>query len=323
MQVLLRCTPEPSEDQAADVSLPLQRELTQTVSIPVVYPFTCLFTPHFQRLGNTTAPSPTKLSSLLADPEPPLPEADCEVDLLAEFHLTGSKAISVEAMEMHLDHSDSGILDSTVEPDDNGLPEVWRTGDMFAASWLLSVGPSESEGVASGTLHVRWKRLDHPFDAADNVATTVIPLPGLQPPISESAVIASYPTTVRLGEAVTMQYKIKNRSSTQMMRVGIEVESSDSWVLSGPRLIQRLSILPGETKTLRLQGIPHGTTGELSLPRFRVFEHLRPETIGGGDGVEDDPSTNTQQREMLVCREGASLHLPADEQGELSILVMP
>lgn len=310
LQLTLRCTPQ-SEETSPSKAMPLQRDLQKTLPISVIYPFTCVFTPQFQQV-RLDAGTSTSLPGLLD--ESPSDEAECEVDLLAEFNLTGGQSITVEAMEVHLTLSDSKILDSTVGPEDGSLPVIWRTGESFAASWLLAPGASESEAVSSGTLQVRWRREGRP---EVETATTVIPLPGLQPPLMEPVVLARFLTIARLGEIVQMEYMINNRSRSQVMRIGVEVESSDFWVLSGPRLIQRLTLLPSERKMIRLQAIAHGTTGTLPLPRFRVFEQLQAPSIGGTEGP-------LQQRELPVCREGDLVHKAVEEQQQaLSILIIP
>lgn len=312
VQMSLRCTPS-SKTQTGN--RPLQRELSETITVPIFHPLSCAFVPYFQAVRQRSNASDQPLSLL----DKPPSSTVCEVNLLADFALIGPKPLSIESMDLKLVRANSHIIDDTLNSELGLLPDVWQTGDTFASSWLLGLGASDTAEESAGSVLVRWRRKE---DLDAPLSTTVIPLPALQPPTQEPTVYASFPTTVQLGRPIDISYSIRNTSVAQPLRLSITVESNEFWVLAGPRSIDRLTLLPLEEKTVMLKGIAHGSTGQVPLPRFRAFEQFRPQVLGeemDEVGRADQPY---EQRELVVLRESESLN-KTDGAQALSILVLP
>lgn len=289
---------------------PQPKEAVETISVPVVHPISCAFFPRFQRRRRRkrTTAKPGLLE------QPPDSTSLCELDLHADFGIIGPFPITVENVDVHLSSTSVGLIGGSLQPGDGLLPDVWSPDDTFAASWLLSVNAAELDSTASpGAVHVSWKRSDE-----SPLATTKIPLPLLKPPINEPAVLAEHPTKARLGEPIEVTYSVLNESPTNMMRLSIQVDSSDFWVMSGTRRIDKLHVLPKEEKVLRYQLIAHGSTGELALPRFHAFEQLRTAPFTG----EEEVSVRGR-REMPVFREAAGLDASDGLDEPLTVLIVP
>lgn len=118
-----------------------------------------------------------------------------------------------------------------------------------------------------------------------------------------------------------------------------QLESSDQWLFSGPRKINRILLLPDTVRSFPLRAVPVAV-GEVDVPRIRVFERVRQyvdpadpsEAVDDalGEGEEAPTPPPPQLRELDVVREYDIARPPLEGAPEvratgapLSIVVLP
>lgn len=160
--------------------------------------------------------------------------------------------------------------------------------------WLLDLLPRSDSSSAS--LQVQWSRT-----GSNLTSTTSIPLPHFESLHNklEHYALVSYPQSTRLYQPTLFQYSITNSHATTPLQLSITVESSPDWVLSSPRKINRLVVLPNFSHTLSISAIPVSRIGPLDIPRVRVFQLLKPDIL-----LEEAAEGTLKTRELPVLPEG-------------------
>ena len=124
--------------------------------------------------------------------------------------------------------------------------------------------------------------------AHDLVAKTDITLPSLKPPEDSLVALLTCPPTVKLHEPFTLTLSIQNRQRFRTADPWLDVDSSETFVLAGPRHIHLPTLLPGMSEDILYNLIPL-STGEIPLPTFKVHDRRKPP----GLLLEDDAGEQT------------------------------
>ena len=166
---------------------------------------------------------------------------------------------------------------------------------------------AESHTLGSESILVDLRR------AGSNTApaTTRIPLPAVSPPPLLPRVIVAVPPSVVQHSPTPLAYRIFNPSRRRLLRLSVHLDGADGFVFAGPRRTGAFTILPYAEHVVRVVIIAVGPTGELALPRLRVFEHVRPgeetqaERVSAAVGADGQDEAQPVLRELPIVVDNA------------------
>ena len=192
-----------------------------------------------------------------------------------------------------------------------------------------------------GILELDWRRTANGTSASSGTTKTYIPLPAFVLPsesgiLVEPLVTCSLPSRVILHQPFRATFRLTrplsdpDPFSITPRIVSFQMESAtDSFVFSGPRIIDRLLLQQSESQEAEgadllaeYMIVPIGRTGLVELPRFRVWEVLdkpAPEEEGNMTLGHEHPGSNI--RELDVIRENTLDMLLEGRQEERSLTV--
>ena len=196
---------------------------------------------------------------------------------------------------------------------------AWQPGHRFALVMTAQVAESHALGAESILIDLRRS------GTAAAPSTARIALPAVAPPPLLPRVAVAVPPSIAQHCPTPLAYRIFNPSRRRLLRLSVHLDGADGFVFAGPRRTGAFTVLPNAEHVVRVVVIAVGQTGEVALPRLRVFEHVRPgeETqakrvgaaVGAGDGQDEAQAV---LRELPIAVENA------DGAGRaLSVTVVP
>jgi hypothetical protein len=186
------------------------------------------------------------------------------------------------------------LVDCSLSDDD--FPIKWTAGDTYSVLWLLDLLASSEEPPLPASIQVTWSRAGSTLSS-----TTTLPLPHFESMRSqlEHYATVSHPPTTRLYHPTLFRYTIANPHATKPLHLSVAVESSPDWVLSTPRTINRLVVLPGSSHTLTFSGVPISRLGALDAPRVRISQLLPADPL-----LDEASDAAVRTRELPILPEG-------------------
>lgn len=197
---------------------------------------------------------------------------------------------------------------------------------------------SEDDGVEfPGTLEVIWRRLvsysssRSLFDTLCRALSdegiprskTILAIPNLYPPREELIALIHCPPAAQLHQAFSLDLTVQNQHPSRTADVYLDVDSSEAFVLAGPRHARLTTLLPGTSEQISYKLMPL-LTGSVRLPVFRLYDRRKPLGLTGsaatmdGDGGADgttsaDGAGNGRPIQVLVVGQDAAVSLSSAE----------
>jgi len=119
---------------------------------------------------------------------------------------------------------------------------------------------------------------------------SLLRFPTLRPPEDDLIGILKCPPSAQLHVAFPVHLVVQNRHPSRTADVFLDVDSSDAFVLAGPRHARLSTLLPGTAEELSFKLLPL-LTGVVRLPNFRL--HDRRQLLGVVSGVDDEAADGT------------------------------
>ncbi|KAJ3124893.1 hypothetical protein HK100_011068 [Physocladia obscura] len=144
--------------------------------------------------------------------------------------------------------------------------------------------------ISVGGLVIEWKRKQ--ADENDWVFS-VIRFPSFDLSYPDVWALLDLPGETKVGNPISLSYRIQNSSSTTMLDLNVLVEPSDAFVFSGYKALQHMRLLPLSERILKFVTVPL-ISGSCKLPRVKVTRHVvtvadEDETNGTGLSEEIVP----------------------------------
>ena len=142
---------------------------------------------------------------------------------------------------------------------------------------------------------------------SSSLTTTYLPIPPLLLPPQDSFITAHLTPspTARLNYPTTISLSISNaHPSATATQLAITIDPSSDFIWQGPKSVHVPPLAPGQRWGVGLEVVPSGSTGNLELPKIRLWE---------GEGDE------REELDIVVLGRGGE----RVEIGGASILVLP
>ncbi|KAG5634547.1 hypothetical protein H0H81_001556 [Sphagnurus paluster] len=202
----------------------------------------------------------------------------------------GPSALRMESIKLERQVHERAIMfecsaDHTREPPSNYYP-----GDELAHITRLAIASSDDvddEPITdTGVYRIEWRRIWKNGDYG-SLSTTLIPLPGLQPPPEGLIALLSVPPTGALHVPIPLTLTVRNHHPTRSANVIVQLEpdASDAFVVAGLRSGRIPILMPGDEETLTWRLIPI-ECGHVKLPRLKVIDK-RPIFTGGAEPTSE------------------------------------
>lgn len=107
----------------------------------------------------------------------------------------------------------------------------------------------------------------------------------MQPPEDDLIGILKCPPSAQLHEAFSIHLVVQNRHPSRTADIYLDVDSSDAFVLAGPRHAHLPALLPGTSEEISYKIFPL-LTGVVRLPNFRLYDRRKP--LGVASGGDDE-----------------------------------
>ncbi|KAG8957730.1 hypothetical protein FRC03_009851 [Tulasnella sp. 419] len=217
-----------------------------------------------------------------------------------------------------VDVAQARLFDTSMDPDDDSLPLVLPPRDYYAIVSRYNLALDESVRTdhsipCPGHLEVSWKR-----EGADSFNTTVVALPSFNPPQDGIIGILLSPATAKLHQPVPITLTIQNRQAAHTADLILQTESSEAFVIAGPRSCRLPTLLPSTSVDVRFNVVPL-MCGMCRLPTFKVFDRrrlgLQPQDSEGEETIVMQPVPIVDERWDLrrsdKDEKELPLHVPA------------
>lgn len=122
------------------------------------------------------------------------------------------------------------------------------------------------------------------MDANIPSAKTAFHLPALHPPGDDVIGLLSCPPSAELHQPFSLQLTVQNRQASRTAEVVLDVDSSEAFVLAGPRHAKLTTLLPGTSESISFTLMPL-LTGTVRLPTFRLQD--RRKALGVTSAITD------------------------------------
>ncbi|WAQ81565.1 hypothetical protein PtA15_1A907 [Puccinia triticina] len=180
-----------------------------------------------------------------------------------------------------------------------------ETGNSFAISYVLEVEVDPVQEKVTGCfVEVRWA-CPSP-DGAQDTHSKQIPLEIDRPTLAPIAVLTDLKPHLKLMEPVEVNYMIENRDPTRTADLVVKLsepptssKGGSEWMISGPKLINSVLVLPRSSKVISLVCIPT-QLGQISGPKVEVFQRINARNL-----------VMMSSSETLSRLSGAQVHQPS------------
>lgn len=171
---------------------------------------------------------------------------------------------------------------------------------------------------------------------SDEWSTSSLAIPALRPPSDSMVGILNVPLLASLHRPFAATLHIQNRSPSRTADLVLQVESSEAFVVAGPKAIRLPTLLPSTSVQVRFNLVPL-QCGMGRLPTFKVFDRrqrtpTQPEAVGEATITLDVvPIIDEQSEARDEAGVDLLLHVPSTEdprqldvrKGGITLLVLP
>lgn len=198
-----------------------------------------------------------------------------------------------------------------------------KIGNSFAISYIVEVEVDSLQPKIAGCFfEVIWACSSS--NGTQDSHSKQIPIELDMPMIAPIAVLTDLKPHLKLLEAVKLDYIIENRDpmKTADLLVKISEQSTNSnkesggseWVISGPKLLNSILVLPRSSKTISLMAIPT-KLGLISGPKIEVFQRIQQRNSMVGTKPTTRSSSEQQQPTVASLTDLQELEWAARDAG--------
>lgn len=198
-----------------------------------------------------------------------------------------------------------------------------KIGNSFAISYIVEIEVDSLQPQIDGCFfEVIW--VCSSSNGTQDSHSKQIPIELDMPMIPPIAVLTDLKPHLKLLEAVKLDYTIENRDpiKTADLLVKISEQSTNSqkessgseWVISGPKLLNSILVLPRSSKTISLMAIPT-KLGLISGPKIEVFQRIHQRNSMMGTKPPTRSSSEQQQPTVASLVDLQELEWAAREAG--------
>jgi len=162
-------------------------------------------------------------------------------------------------------------------------------------------------------------------------------LPSFRPPTDAIIAILSIPPSASLHRPFAATLIIQNRSPSRTADLVLQTESSEAFVVAGPRTSRLPTLLPGTSIDIRFNLVPLLCGTSCRLPAFKIYDRRKrsgpPATTASDEVVTLDPVQIVDEHSDARDEKGVDLPIhirsPDDPQQlelrkqGLTMLVLP
>ncbi|KAF8308283.1 hypothetical protein DL93DRAFT_2220330 [Clavulina sp. PMI_390] len=216
-----------------------------------------------------------------------------KLEMAVEVESCGPWETIIESLQLAV--SGVRLAHSSLSSTSGDFPCSFQANDSFSFSIEVEISEAAAEDLDQDSLtfpaqiQVVWRRSSSSAAAIPS-ATTVLSIPSLHPPREDIIALLSCPPSALLHEAFALTLVIHNRQRSRTADVYLDVDSSEAFVLAGPRHARLTTLLPGTSEEVRYRLMPL-LTGVVKLPNFRVVDRRKQLGFAGtelpaeGEGV--------------------------------------
>ncbi|KAH9473102.1 hypothetical protein Pst134EA_000182 [Puccinia striiformis f. sp. tritici] len=195
-------------------------------------------------------------------------------------------SIKIQSAKLSLEKASCRVKMLSCSLSDNGSQDLdidLKTGNSFAISYIveIEVDPVQ-EKVAGCFVQVIWSCSS--ANGRQESHSKQIPLEIDIPITAPIRVLTDLKPRLKLMEPVEVNYTIENRDPTRTADLVLKISESQTngrkessvnneWILSGPKLMNSIVVLPQSCKVISLIGIPT-KLGQISGPKLEVFQRI-------------------------------------------------
>ncbi|KAI8610738.1 Gryzun, putative trafficking through golgi-domain-containing protein [Chytriomyces sp. MP71] len=168
----------------------------------------------------------------------------------------------------------------------NDTPVHMKSGD--GQNYVLHVNVTSdaletTSGLSLGALKIEWKRAD-----TDRWCQSLIKVPALDLSFPDVWAYTDLPGEARVGVPFCLTYRLQN-ASTSLLEVNMIVEPSETFVFTGPKILQNVRVLPLSERSLRFLVVPLAA-GASRLPKVKMSRQVVAVVESGelGAGLVDE-----------------------------------
>lgn len=155
-------------------------------------------------------------------------------------------------------------------------------------------------------------------------STSTFYLPKLEPPNDGLIAILHCPPSALLHQPCTLKLTVQNRQKARTADLFLQVESSEAFVLAGPRQTRLPTLLPGTSEDIYYNAIPL-LCGRVKLPTFKIHDRRRIGPVQREDTTRDDDGAveSATLVQVVMHGDGNTVIEGDDEDTAKYLLVYP
>ncbi|KAF8331398.1 Gryzun, putative trafficking through golgi-domain-containing protein [Cantharellus anzutake] len=270
-------------DGEPDQAIHMNETLRQ-LKVLVVPPIQCAFRTAYLRDSRPLLPV-MDLSKFEPNAFEPVGRALVSIDVTC----TGPQGIVVSSIQL-IPRASSGfpfesdgprarVLYTSLDFGERDFPSVWQSNDAFSIMCEVELGEDDAEEFPNdevpfpGSFEVTWQKISS--TASNLTAKTNISPPSLKPPEDSIVALITCPPSANLHQPFILTLSVQNRQRFRTADLYLDVDSSEAFVLAGPRHTRLPTLLPGMSEEVFFNLIPL-STGEVRLPTFKVHDRRKP-----------------------------------------------
>jgi len=191
------------------------------------------------------------------------------------------------------------------------FPCSWSHGDTFSLTCEVDLYEENNEDFSEdeipfpGHFEVTWRRsgITDPNIAPGK---TLLNVPSLRPPDDGLVALLDCPPLGRLHHPFGLRLTVQNRRKFRTAEPILDVDSSEAFVLSGPRHARLPMLLPGTSDDVFFNLIPL-SCGFVRLPTFKVHDRrklgvLREDEGGSSIDPSGEAAMNSEEDRIAAAR---------------------
>ncbi|CEH15433.1 FOIE GRAS [Ceraceosorus bombacis] len=211
------------------------------------------------------------------------------------LHILGEQKILISSVALELDPGSTHLrLDKSdiSEAAQTITDDEWSGGDRWGTVHEIEVLNRSAAEVSNaragheattsswspdgtvrptGVLAVAWRRLDADEAPTSRLNLTRLPIPALLPPHLTARLLVASPPVALLDQPFVMLFTVVNPSPTLTADVFVGLDSSEVFLLAGPRTLSIPNLVPRSTRSVPVRVVARAE-GRFVLPRVRAWD---------------------------------------------------
>ncbi|PLW51825.1 hypothetical protein PCANC_01925 [Puccinia coronata f. sp. avenae] len=195
-------------------------------------------------------------------------------------------SVKIQSVSLSLENASSPSRTISCSLPNNSSSDLdidLKIGDSFAISYIVEIElDSLQQKVAGCSFEVIW--VCSSLDGIQESHSKQIPIEMNMPIVAPITVLTNLKPHLKLMEPVKVDYTIENRDATKTADVFVKLveqpstsskreSSASEWLISGPKLMNSILVLPRSSKTISLLAVPT-KLGQISGPKMEFFQRV-------------------------------------------------